>query len=395
MNAPKTKLEVYRGELLPPDRKEELFKSLPKHIRPEIFERNLVNALMQNPALMAHPPALVFREVSKAAALGLLLDQQLGEAYLIEAYNARTKQREPQLRVGYRGLMKLGRQSGELKMIYAHEVCVRDHFDVELGGEKKLIHKPDVFSDRGPVVGYYAVAKYTDGEMDFEPMSVSQIHEIRDRSDGWRAYQEGKIKNTPWFTDEGEMAKKTVIRRLIKRLPQSPQLAAAIGIEDEAEHIDLRGHLTGFAPLPAPPPAARRLNAPESPPPEPPDATPKTTGATPAIETPVTPPPAPKKEASTDSPADETDDEEEAAAILPPDESAVLKKGLLVRLHACASTPEIEKWAKATKHTLRVLQADDRSELMTEWHSRAGELYQRERTDELEAGLEMNEQART
>lgn len=397
MNAPtpQTKLEIYRGQLLPPERKQDLFRSLPAHIRPEIFERNLVNALMQNPALMNYPPPLVFREVSKAAALGLLLDQHLGEGYLIEAYNSRTQQKEPQLRVGYRGLMKLGRQSGEIQMIYAHEVHAEDLFDVELGGTKRLIHKPDVFSDRGPVVGYYAVVKYKDGELDFEPMSVKQIHEIRDRSDSWKAYQAGKIKSTPWLTDEGEMAKKTTIRRLVKRLPQSPELAEAIKIEDEAEHSDLlRGSLAALEPPAVPSAPPRRIAAPE-PAPEPPAAKPTATETPPAPKSadlgpdlpeilkrePVSPS-APKAEETKPDP--DPEDSEEATP-LPPDESALLKKGLLTRLHGCASTAEVEKWAQATKQSLAVLQADDRSELMTEWHSRAGELYQREKAAEEEA----------
>ncbi|HVI27486.1 recombinase RecT [Hansschlegelia sp.] len=235
-----TRLEAFRLEVLPPERKADLFSSLPSHVRPERFERNLVNALMANPDLMNQDPRLVFREVSKAAALGLYLDPQLGEAYLILAWNGKAKRLEPQLRIGYRGLVKLGRQSGEISMIYAHEVHENDLFECVLGDQKSLVHKPDVFGDRGALVGYYAVVKYRDGETDFEPMTVAQVHAIRDRSDAWKAFKDGKIKSTPWATDDGEMSKKTVIRRLVKRIPQSPELAEAIKIEDAAEHGELR-----------------------------------------------------------------------------------------------------------------------------------------------------------
>lgn len=235
-----TKLDQFRMEILPPDRRQELIAGMPPHVRPERFERNLVNALMQNPGLMLLDPRLIFREVSKAAALGLYLDPQLGEAYLIESWNGKAKRKEPQLRVGYRGLIKLGRQSGEITMLYAHEVNEHDVLDVDQGAEKKLVHKPKLFTDRGPVIGYYAVVKYKEGDFDFEPLSIPQAHKIRDRSDGWKAFQEGKIKSTPWATDEEEMCKKTVIRRLAKRIPQSPELAEAIRIEDAADHSDIR-----------------------------------------------------------------------------------------------------------------------------------------------------------
>lgn len=232
--------DAFKAQVLPPERAQSLFATLPAHVKPERFERNLAIALRQHPNLLKCQPEAVFNEVSKAAALGLLLDPQLGEAYLITGWNARENRAEPQLRVGYRGLIKLGRQSGEITTIYAHDVCALDEFECVLGDQKRLHHKPDFMSDRGDAGAYYAVAKLTSGETDFEVMSLRQIHGIRDRSDGWKAFKSGKIKSTPWSTDEGEMAKKTVLRRLMKRMPTSPELADALRIEDEADYRDIR-----------------------------------------------------------------------------------------------------------------------------------------------------------
>lgn len=219
------------------DREAELWRALPAHIAPARFKRNLVNLLMQKPEMLRYDPRLVYREVSKAAALGLLLDPQLGEAYIVAVRVKRGNEyrQEPQLRIGYRGLIKLARQSGEIKRIYAHEVCQNDRIVCELGVEKRLVHEPDMFGERGPVIGYYAVVHYADGEADFEPMTVSQVRAIRDRSDAWKALQAGYIKTTPWQTDEDEMAKKTVLRRLLKRVPQSPELSDAMAIENTAD----------------------------------------------------------------------------------------------------------------------------------------------------------------
>lgn len=212
------------------DRSGALERTLPSHIRPERFRRNLSTAIIQHPKLLGCEPGAVFNEVAKAAALGLLLDPQLGEAYLITGWSKEGD--VPQLRIGYRGLMKLARQSGDVASVYAHEVCDLDNYHVELGTEKKLIHQPNFKADRGKPFAYYAVVKYKDGTTDFEPMTTREIHVIRDRSDGYRAFKAGKIKSTPWSTDEGEMAKKTVLRRLLKRVPQSPELADALAAED-------------------------------------------------------------------------------------------------------------------------------------------------------------------
>lgn len=242
------------AEILPPEKRESIFRGMPSHIKPAVFERNLHNCLMINPALMGYHPSLIYREVSKAAALGLLLDPALGEAYIIEAYNSRTKNKEPQLRIGYRGMMKLAKQTGSVEKIYCREVCKNDTFIPEMGTEEKLVHRPMLFGDRGPIIGYYAVIKFKDGGFDFEPMSIDQIHGIRDRSDGWKAFKAGKISSTPWSTDEDEMAKKTTIRRLVKRQSLSSEMAEAIEIEDRAEFSELRTIMP-----PPPPPEEPQL----------------------------------------------------------------------------------------------------------------------------------------
>lgn len=254
-SAKPTQLEVYRAELLPTAKADELYQALPSHIKPAVFERNLLNAMMANPDLMKFSAALVYREVAKAAGLGLLLDPLLGEGYLVPAYNYKTKAVEPQLRVGYKGMCKLARHTGEVGNIYAHEVHERDHVEADLGFPKVFHHRPKLFSDRGEIIGYVAIITFRDGTFDFEPMSVEQCHEIRDRSDAWKAFIENKIKSTPWKTDDSEMSKKTVLRRLLKRQPQSPELVAAIRIEDEADFPDMnRANVPPVGPRDAAPP---------------------------------------------------------------------------------------------------------------------------------------------
>jgi recombination protein RecT len=232
-------VEVFVGEVISPDKEKDVIDALPAGVDPKRFKHSLTVAVMQNPNLMKIHPGLLFREVSKAASLGLSMDPQLGEAYMVISRNSKANRDEPQLRVGWKGLAKLARQSGEITLIYAHAVHERDitdgHFRVTLGAEPQLIHEPDIFTDRGPVVGYYAVTKYRDGDFDFEPMSVEEIHKIRDKTDAYRAFRAGRIKSTPWADWEQEMARKTVIRRLLKRSPMSAEMQAAVKLIDEEE----------------------------------------------------------------------------------------------------------------------------------------------------------------
>jgi recombination protein RecT len=229
-----TQVEIYTAQVLGDDsRTAELFRALPRHIPPARFQRNLLNLIMQKPEMLQYDARLVYREVSKAAALGLLLDPQLGEGYIVPVWNAKANRRDPELRCGYRGLIKLARQSGDIANLYPGAVHERDHFLADEGTEKRLEHQPDYTKPRGKPVCYYAVVIYKDGTKDFEVMDMESIYEIRAKSDGWRAFQAGKIKSTPWTTDEGEMCKKTVLRRLLKRVPQSPDLADALALDNE------------------------------------------------------------------------------------------------------------------------------------------------------------------
>jgi phage RecT family recombinase len=237
---------------------EELVKSLS---RPEIFERNLFNALAANQALIHYPPFYLYREVSKAAALNLLLDPLLGEAYLIEAYDGKKKRKIPQLRIGYKGMLKLARMPGSVAGIWCHEIYEKDKITVDLGHPKVFHHEPKLFVDRGAIIGYAAVIAFKDGSFDFEPMSLEECLKIRDRSDAYKAFKGGFIKSTPWETDQNEMCKKTTLRRLMKRQDTSPQLRDAIAIEDAAEFPHMVEHVAAA-------PEQPKIKAPTPPPDE-------------------------------------------------------------------------------------------------------------------------------
>lgn len=237
-----------------PHREADLWSALPDHVKPERFKRNMVNLFMQKPEMLHYDPRAVFCEVSKAAALGLLLDPQLGEAYIVPVWNGKAGGKVPELRCGYRGIMKLARQSDEITNLYPGEVRENDAFVWKEGSNKQLVHEPETKKPRGRATHYYAVVHYKDGTHDFEVMDMEQLHDIRERSDSWKAFQAGKIKSSPWATDEGEMCKKTVLRRLLKRVPQSPELSEALGMENAADFAP-------SAPRLAPQPHVRQLRA--------------------------------------------------------------------------------------------------------------------------------------
>lgn len=194
-----------------------LGQMLPKHLPADRMVKIAWMSVERNPALLACRPVSLLRAVFQAAELGLE-PGLMGEVYLVPFKD------EVQAIVGYQGLLSLARRSGDVVNVEARVVYERDEFHVEYGLEPKLVHRPYMGDEESPFARVYAVATLKGGGKQFDVMSKAQIERIRARS---RAANSG-----PWVTDYDEMAKKTVLRRLCKLLPRTPELARAIAHDD-------------------------------------------------------------------------------------------------------------------------------------------------------------------
>lgn len=211
--------------------REQIAMALPRHLTPERMIRVALTAVSRSQKLQECNPATVAGCVVQASILGLEPDGVLGEAYLVPFYNRKANNgkggMECQLIPGYQGLLKLVRNTGELKMIDVQEVCENDEFDFEKGMEPYLRHKPAV-GDRGPIKKYWAGAVLTNGGKQFEVMTVEEIENHRDKF--------SKAKDFgPWKDSPEWMFKKTVLRKLVKLLPKSAQAQLAVALDERAE----------------------------------------------------------------------------------------------------------------------------------------------------------------
>ncbi len=214
------------GELLE-KRKDAFAKVLPRHMNPDRLIKVAMLAISRQPLLLQCTPMSLIQSMMAAAQLGLEPDGVLGSAYLVPYRNNKTGQFEAQLIPGYRGLIDLARRSGQINRIEAHVVRQKDDFDFAFGLEMRLSHRPHFPDDAGDIIGAYALAELKDGSIQVEVMSKADIDAIKARS---------KAKdNGPWVTDYAEMARKTVVRRLIKYLPLSVELANAVELDNRAE----------------------------------------------------------------------------------------------------------------------------------------------------------------
>lgn len=182
--------------------------------------RALVTLVKSTPALQKCDPATLMSCAMRVMDLGLELNSALGHAYIIPYGQV------AQLQIGYKGILSLAKRSGEVSSVTAREVYSNDVFSFSYGVDDSLIHEPKL-KDRGEIIAVYAIAKFKDGSSQFEVMSIDDVEKVRATS---------KMKNsTPWTQHYGEMARKTVIRRLFKYLSISVELNEAIGLDEQAD----------------------------------------------------------------------------------------------------------------------------------------------------------------
>lgn len=197
--------------------------ALPSHVPVEKFVRTIITAVQQNSYILDADRASLFSAAMKASQLGLLPDAREAAFVVFKG--------KVQFMPMIAGLLKLARNSGELSSITAQIVYEKDSFRyyVDSDGEH-LNHEPNFFSDRGDILGAYALAKMKDGSVYIDVMTVNEILAVKNVS---------KSKDSgPWSGDfELEMYKKTVLRRLSKRLPMSTDLEDAVREDDYMSDI--------------------------------------------------------------------------------------------------------------------------------------------------------------
>ena len=187
----------------------EIAKALPAVITPERFTRMVLSAISVNPKLAECTPKSFLGAMMTAAQLGVEPNTALGQAYLIPFRNHGVM--ECQFQLGYKGLIDLAYRSGEVSIIQAHVVYENDEFTYELGLNPTLKHVPAT-SNRGKAIAYYAMFKTKDEGYGFEVMSIDDVRAHAQR------YSKS-VNNGPWQSNFDEMAKKTVLKRVLKYAP--------------------------------------------------------------------------------------------------------------------------------------------------------------------------------
>lgn len=187
------------------------------------FMSSAMAAINKVPELLNCERDSLFQALSTAAELGLDPSGVSGECYIIP-YKGKA-----QFHLGYQGMISLLYRSG-LETISTDIVYENDHFVYEAGLNPKLEHHPNVFGDRGKVLGVYAIVTVASGQRMFKVMSEAEILKYKEFSQSKNSqYSPWQEKNDPDKT----MYRKTVIKQLYKLLPKNKLMDKAIRADNE------------------------------------------------------------------------------------------------------------------------------------------------------------------
>ena len=102
-------------------------------------------------------------------------------------------------------------------------------FDYELDSKPQITHKPLITGDRGKPICVYAVAVTTNEGEYYEVMNMAEIDKCRQVS------KASSSPHSPWVKWFDQMAKKTVIHRIAKRLPKNDAISSVVRIDEDTD----------------------------------------------------------------------------------------------------------------------------------------------------------------
>ena len=187
-----------------------------------------------NPAIMECEPRSVYTACLTAATLDLPINQNLGFAYIVPYYNNKTKRKEAQFQMGYKGFVQLAIRTGKYLRLGANKV-----YEGQLAGLDDFTGEPTFnFNNKtsDKIVGYMAYFELLNG---FRKASYMTLDEVETHA---KKYSQSYKKDFGvWVDDFDGMAKKTVLKLLLSKFaPLSTQMEEALINDQKAaeEYID-------------------------------------------------------------------------------------------------------------------------------------------------------------
>lgn len=187
-----------------------------------IYVNSVIVAVASNERLQQCTPQSVMKSAADAAILGLSVDPNLKEAYLVPYKDQCTMQ------VGWRGVRNMAYNSGKVHnmnvgRIYEGQEWIED----QLTGQARI---EGIATSKKPV-GYFAYLETRDHRIHTLFMSVEDINDHKQKySPGWNR------QDSAWNKDFDKMAKKTVLKQMLYQWAELSPIAVEL---DDIENTSI------------------------------------------------------------------------------------------------------------------------------------------------------------
>ncbi|MEO5368510.1 MAG: recombinase RecT [Magnetococcus sp. DMHC-1] len=200
---------------------------VPKNVNKERLMQLALDAARINPSLLDCSKSSFMNAVLACAKTGLEPATPFNYIHFVP-FRGKTGISEVQVILGYKGLMELALRTGKVKNFQVGTIKEGDQFKCQFGSQPWLAYTPALL-DRGATVAFFALAMLVDGTSQFVVINVDDVNRIRSKARG------ANLPGSPWVEHFDSMGEKTALRKLCKTLQMSPELAAAIAIDEKSE----------------------------------------------------------------------------------------------------------------------------------------------------------------
>ena len=216
------------------------------------FLSDIRTLCFNNPALAECDQPSLLGCALKAQAIGLRLDPQFGQAFIIPYDKSRlvngTWEKYPvaQFQMGVRGWIQLAMRTREYIKINAMTVKEGEFVGRDTFGDPIIQFAQEKDRIELPVIGYMAAFQMVNGMVKILYWSIEEFEAHATKySQAYRSYKKSKKADNVWATSYNQMGEKTVLTHLLRKYGyMSAEMQEAYAADQAALHVDENGEIT-------------------------------------------------------------------------------------------------------------------------------------------------------